>query len=59
MQRVIELPVCVSCRRVIMPNDKSVKFHCPRCTEQLIWRCEYCREFARVYTCSKCGFEGP
>ncbi len=58
-QKVIQLPVCVSCNRVIMPNDKCVKFYCPRCAEYLIWRCEYCREFAREYRCDKCGFEGP
>lgn len=42
-----------------MPNDKCVKFDCPDCGEERIWRCQSCREAAREYACPKCGFEGP
>ncbi|MCG3779558.1 MAG: hypothetical protein JW390_20142 [Nitrosopumilus sp.] len=44
-----------------MPNDKCVKFDCPSCGDDLIWRCESCREAARNYTCSapSCNFTGP
>ena len=42
-----------------MPNDKCVKFDCPDCPDTVIWRCESCREAARVYVCKGCGFEGP
>ena len=60
MSSSIELPVCSCCNRHIMPNDKCVKFTCPNCDKKnLIWRCESCREAARPYTCSKCGFTGP
>ena len=45
--------------RPIMPNDECVKYYCPNCGYVLIWRCESCREFARVYKCVGCGFEGP
>ncbi|MFQ5940690.1 MAG: zinc finger domain-containing protein [Nitrososphaerales archaeon] len=58
-QKPLELPVCTSCNRTIMPNDECVKFMCANCGDDLIWRCESCREFARIYKCSKCGFEGP
>ncbi|MDH3278577.1 MAG: zinc finger domain-containing protein [Nitrosopumilus sp.] len=42
-----------------MPNDKCVKFNCPNCGADLIWRCQSCREAARNYTCSSCNFQGP
>ncbi|NMJ86692.1 MAG: DUF1610 domain-containing protein [Thaumarchaeota archaeon] len=58
-QKPLQLPVCTSCSRTIMPNDECVKFMCPKCGEILLWRCESCREFARTYKCSKCEFEGP
>lgn len=58
-QKPMQLPVCASCNRTIMPNDECVKFKCPKCGDVLIWRCESCREFARTYRCSGCGFEGP
>jgi len=40
----ISLPKCSCCHRHVMPNDKSVKFNCPNCGEDLIWRCQSCRE---------------
>ena len=42
-----------------MPNDKCVKFNCPSCGADLMWRCQSCREAARNYTCSSCNFTGP
>ena len=42
-----------------MPDEKSVKFYCSNCGDNLIWRCESCRELARHYKCIGCGFEGP
>lgn len=56
---MISLPECSCCLRHIMPNDKCVKFNCPDCGAKLIWRCQSCREAARSYKCSACGFEGP
>ncbi|MDE1762623.1 MAG: DUF1610 domain-containing protein [Thaumarchaeota archaeon] len=59
MSSSIALPICSSCHRPIMPNDKCVKFNCPGCGSVLLWRCESCREAARTYTCKSCNFEGP
>jgi Zn-ribbon RNA-binding protein len=58
MSKQLELPVCTSCGRPIMPNEESVKFYCPNCGYVLIWRCQMDREFARQYKCIGCGFEG-
>ncbi|ABK77158.1 Zn-ribbon RNA-binding protein [Cenarchaeum symbiosum A] len=59
MSSSITLPVCSCCKRHIMPNDMCVKFDCPSCAGELVWRCESCREAARGYECSKCHFAGP
>ncbi|CAI9831147.1 MAG: zinc finger domain-containing protein [Nitrosopumilus sp.] len=59
MSSTISLPRCSCCKRHVMPNDKCVKFDCPDCGEERIWRCQSCREAAREYACPKCGFEGP
>ena len=59
MSKQLELPVCTSCGRPIMPNEESVKFYCPNSGYVLIWRCQIHREFARQYKCIGCGFEGP
>ncbi|NOQ44627.1 MAG: RNA-binding protein [Nitrosopumilus sp.] len=59
MSSTISLPTCSCCHRHIMPNDKCVKFNCPECGVDLIWRCQSCREAARNYTCSSCNFQGP
>ncbi|RMF31862.1 MAG: DUF1610 domain-containing protein [Candidatus Nitrosothermus koennekii] len=57
--RTLQLPICTSCNRPIMPNDESVKFNCPNCGKVQIWRCQSCREFSRPYKCKECNFEGP
>jgi len=59
MSSSISLPTCSCCMRPIMPNDKCVKFNCPDCGAELIWRCQSCRESARTYTCSACNVTGP
>jgi predicted RNA-binding Zn-ribbon protein involved in translation (DUF1610 family) len=59
MSNSLKLPVCSSCGRSIMSDEKSVKFYCSNCVDNLIWRCERCRELARHYKCIGCGFEGP
>ncbi|MCH2403673.1 MAG: zinc finger domain-containing protein [Nitrososphaerales archaeon] len=55
----IELPTCTSCNRPIIPGELSVKFQCPNCNENTVWRCSKCRKFSRLYACSDCSFEGP
>ena len=55
----MELPTCTSCNRPIMPGGLSVKFQCPNCNENTVWRCAKCRKFSRLYACSDCSFEGP
>tara|TARA_B100000408_G_C10288617_1_gene219258 strand:+ start:851 stop:1108 length:258 start_codon:yes stop_codon:yes gene_type:complete len=55
----MEIPVCTSCTRPILPGGLSVKLQCPNCNEKTIWRCPKCRKFTRTYTCSACSFEGP
>ena len=59
MSSTISLPTCNGCNRPIMPNDKCVKFNCPECGNDLIWRCSSCRQAAISYTCPSCGFIGP
>ncbi|HEY4699061.1 MAG TPA: zinc finger domain-containing protein [Nitrososphaerales archaeon] len=58
-RRNLHLPSCTSCNRPIMPNEKSSKFQCPECGNNILWRCEKCRTFSREYRCVNCGFEGP
>src|SRR5581483_9410070 len=41
MSKPLQLPVCSSCSRPIMPNDECVKFYCPNCGYVLIWRDSY------------------
>ena len=53
------LPTCSDCHRYIMPYDKSVKFNCPNCSVDLIWRCQSSRQAVRDYTCFSCNFQGP
>ncbi|MAH22011.1 MAG: RNA-binding protein [Thaumarchaeota archaeon] len=58
-QKQVQLPLCTSCNRPIMPGEKAAKFSCPQCGGLVIWRCEKCRTFARLYRCINCSFEGP
>ena len=50
---------CISCKKEIMNDSRSVKFKCPKCGKQLITRCGHCRQIASRYTCPECGFTGP
>ena len=59
MSRVLRLPTCTSCGKLIPPYERGVKFRCPNCGEIIIWRCEKCRKQGNTYMCPKCGFEGP
>ncbi|MCS7142566.1 MAG: zinc finger domain-containing protein [Aigarchaeota archaeon] len=59
MTKGIVYPLCTSCNRPISPDEKSVNFPCPNCSKIVIWRCELCRELARIYVCPSCSFEGP
>ncbi|MEM0056997.1 MAG: zinc finger domain-containing protein [Candidatus Geothermarchaeota archaeon] len=52
-------PKCTSCGKPITHFEYATKFYCPNCGETLIWRCEKCRRFARIYVCERCGFRGP
>lgn len=55
----VQPPTCISCGRVIHPNEKAVSFYCPNCGVALIWRCRKCRVQITPYTCPNCGFTGP
>ncbi len=55
----LSLPVCVSCKEPILPDQKGVKLPCPSCGEVVFWRCRKCRDLVNNYKCPKCGFAGP
>ncbi|HLD49042.1 MAG TPA: zinc finger domain-containing protein [archaeon] len=50
---------CTSCHINLISEDRFVRFKCPECGEVEIFRCETCRRRSNLYTCQKCGFEGP
>ena len=50
---------CTTCNEEITPNERSVSFECPNCGEEVIHRCEKCRELGNQYECPNCGFVGP
>ncbi len=50
---------CTSCHKNIISEDMFTKFECPKCTEEVIYRCKGCRQKNNLYKCSKCSFEGP
>ncbi len=52
-------PKCVSCKRLVSPDEKGVSFSCPNCGKYIIWRCAKCRKQGVTYQCPICGFEGP
>ncbi|RLE94988.1 MAG: RNA-binding protein [Thermoprotei archaeon] len=57
--KVLNLPICASCKKPIPPHERGTHFKCPNCGEVEIWRCYKCRKNAVPYVCPKCGFEGP
>lgn len=50
---------CSSCKRSIEVEAGWVSFPCPKCGKEDINRCWRCKKLVNVYTCGKCGFEGP
>jgi len=48
---------CISCGKGLIKQG-STTFQCPTCDE-IIGRCNHCREQSVEYTCKKCGFVGP
>jgi len=51
--------VCSSCGREIPPKVKYVKFTCPSCGKETLYRCPKCRQASNKYVCPSCGFTGP
>jgi len=49
---------CTSCGRAL-PGPGGTQFPCPGCGDVTIGRCARCRDQSVLYTCPKCGFEGP
>ena len=49
---------CVTCNPDISMVDGSIRFKCPGCGGEEIYRCGRCRTSAKLWKC-KCGFEGP
>ncbi|MGC8546913.1 MAG: zinc finger domain-containing protein [Thermoplasmata archaeon] len=52
------LEFCSSCG-VGLQEKGATTFRCPNCGEEIISRCDNCRELSVPYQCSKCGFRGP
>lgn len=50
---------CNSCGKEIANDVGSVKFMCPNCAKEMIYRCKNCRQIAARYRCEGCSFEGP
>lgn len=48
---------CVTCGKGLLEQG-STTFLCPTC-EEVIGRCNSCREQSIGYACPKCGFTGP
>jgi Zn-ribbon RNA-binding protein len=48
---------CNTCNTAV--SSEYVEFKCPDCGGETIIRCEHCRQTAKKYTCTKCGFIGP
>jgi len=58
-EMAIQMPKCTGCNREISQDGKAVKFPCPGCGEEIIWRCGKCRTLSNEYECPECGFVGP
>ncbi|MCX6801399.1 MAG: zinc finger domain-containing protein [Candidatus Diapherotrites archaeon] len=48
---------CGTCNTTITRD--YINFKCPSCGKGQIVRCEHCKETAKTYTCTECGFMGP
>ncbi|MGC8610822.1 MAG: zinc finger domain-containing protein [Thermoplasmata archaeon] len=53
-----QVEFCISCGAGLI-EEGSVTFKCPNCGEEIIGRCNHCREMGIKYVCPHCGFEGP
>ena len=51
--------VCSCCRKEIAPKVRFVRFTCPSCKKEKIYRCPRCRQISNPYVCPECGFSGP
>lgn len=49
---------CITCSADLSTVDGSVRFKCPGCGEEAVYRCGTCRKSAKPWKC-KCGFGGP
>ena len=56
MARLVEN--CSSCGTRLLGRGCTT-FPCPSCDEGKIGRCAQCRDQSVLYTCKKCGYEGP
>jgi predicted RNA-binding Zn-ribbon protein involved in translation (DUF1610 family) len=50
---------CVTCSVNLSTVKGSIRFKCPNCGEEDIYRCSKCRKSSKPWKCAKCGFEGP
>ncbi len=50
---------CNSCGKKVTNTGGTAVFTCPNCGKSEIVRCKHCRQTARKFRCSACGFEGP
>ncbi|MBI3412631.1 MAG: RNA-binding protein [Candidatus Aenigmarchaeota archaeon] len=51
--------LCTTCGSSVVYAGTFVEFLCPNCNQDLIRRCEKCKNLSNNYKCSKCGFMGP
>lgn len=59
MTEAIPELICTSCGQRIENQRGWVRFHCPQCGKETIYRCERCKALENQYQCSKCKFMGP
>ncbi|MEX2689735.1 MAG: zinc finger domain-containing protein [Candidatus Njordarchaeia archaeon] len=58
--RLIELPRCTACGKVIHPTDRgAIAIPCPNCGKGIIVRCSDCRTIGNIAKCPICGYEFP
>ncbi|MBL7206768.1 MAG: DUF1610 domain-containing protein [Candidatus Aenigmarchaeota archaeon] len=50
---------CSTCGIRLESEQNWVKFPCPGCGKETIFRCDRCKKLENTYICSKCKFEGP
>ena len=50
---------CNSCHKNLISENMFTTFECPKCLDDIIYRCKECRRKNNLYNCKKCKFEGP